>query len=406
MRRSLVPLSILAGCLTLACAPDQPDRSATEPAITSDSAEAMTLDPPVAGVAGTAVTGLSALERNLFARGAGVFARPFTQETGLGPLFNSSSCANCHDNPVPGGYGDSVEVHMAAYHAGQSCGTLDAAGGPVVQQHATALLQALGFLKEPDIAGATATGFRSASPLFGLGLLEAVPDRTIRDLARIRYPDGVHGRAAILPDGRIGRFGRKATTASLTEFNAGAFFNEMGVTNPLNRKEGTLAGTPFAPGVDPARDPELSAADLAVADAFVHFLAPPLNTPMTPQRQRGEKLFSAVRCTSCHIPTLVTGFSPVRALSGKRIQAYTDILLHDMGPELADICNGVARPQDFRTQPLMGMQFLDMFMHDGLSKTVPEAIQRHGGEAAAARTRFFRLSAADQEALVAFVAGL
>jgi len=88
------------------------------------------------------------------------------------------------------------------------------------------------------------------------------------------------------------------------------------------------------------------------------------------------------------------------------VNAYTDLLLHDMGPEMADICNGVARPSEFRTQPLMGMQFLDMFMHDGESHTIADAVKRHGGEGAVARTRFFRLDSTSQAAVSAFVSSL
>jgi CxxC motif-containing protein (DUF1111 family) len=400
MRRFVLLFSFAAGLSSLACSPaDQTDQALTDPS-GGDTVLVSTSTP------GQAVSGLSPRELQVFNRGMAVFATPFTQETGLGPLFNSNSCAACHDNPTLGGYGDSAEVHVSAYHPGQKCNTLDANGGPVVQQHATALLEALGILKEPTPAGATGSALRTTPLIFGLGLLDAVSDRTIRDLARIRYPDGVHGRPANLPNGRVGRFGRKASVASLTEFNAGAFFNEMGVTNRLNPFEGTLAGTPFKPGVDPAREPEINAASLAAADAFVRFLSPVAPVAATPESRLGEQLFAQIRCTSCHVPVLRTGYSQIRALSGRRIRAYTDLLLHDMGPDLADICNGVARPEEFRTQPLMGMQFLDMFMHDGLSETIPEAIQRHGGEGSAARDRFFGLSSSDQAALVAFVSGL
>jgi CxxC motif-containing protein (DUF1111 family) len=401
MRRSVLLISLAAGLSSLACSPGEPtDQALTDPLSGGDTALVSTRTP------GQPVFGLSGREMQLFNRGLAVFSTPFTQETGLGPLFNSNSCAACHNDPTLGGYGDSAEVHVSAYHPGQTCNTLDKNGGPVVQQHATALLEALGILKEPTPAGLTGTAMRTTPVIFGLGLLDAVSDRTIRDLARIRYPDGVHGRAANLPSGRVGRFGRKASVATLTEFNAGAFFNEMGVTNRLNPIEGTVAGTPFRPGVDPAREPEIDAASLAAADAFVRFLSPVAPVAATPESRLGEQLFVQIRCTSCHIPVLRTGYSPNGALSGRRIRAYTDLLLHDMGPELADICNGVARPQDFRTQPLMGMQFLDMFMHDGLSETIPEAIQRHGGEGSAARTRFNSLSQSDQAALVAFVSGL
>lgn len=409
MRRFVLPVSLAAALLSMACATDdQPieqasDQGDAEQAIpVADTASILT----VAGAPGTPIPGLNARETQAFNAGLATFATPFTQETGLGPLFNSNSCAACHDDPTLGGYGDSAEVHVSAYHPGQACSTLDAGGGPVVQQHATDLLIALGILKEPDLQGYTSTALRTTPIIFGLGLLDAVPDNEIRLLARIRHPEGVHGRPANLPNGRVGRFGRKAAEASLLNFNAGAYFNEMGVTNRLNPKEGSLAGTPFEPTWDPAADPELSADDLRATDAFVRFLNPPAPLPSTAQTRRGEKLFAVVRCNSCHVPALLTGYSPTRALSGRVIKAYSDLLLHDLGKDNADICNGVARPEEFRTQPLMGMQFLDMFMHDGLSETIPEAIQRHGGEASWARSKFFALPDSDQAALVAFVAGL
>jgi CxxC motif-containing protein (DUF1111 family) len=401
MRRVLLLFPLATGLSLAACSPtDKTESAVTDPVAGGDTAAVMTAAP------GQPVFGLSPRETQLFNRGMAVFATPFTEATGLGPLFNSNSCAACHDDPALGGYGDSSEVHVAAYHSGQSCNTLGPTGGPVVQQHATLLLEALGILKEPMPAGATATASRTTPLIFGLGLLDAVGDRTIRALARVRYPDGVHGRAAILPNGHVGRFGRKASVASLTEFNAGAFFNEMGVTNRFNPFEGTIAGTPFQPGIDPAPEPEVDAASLAAADAFVHFLSPVAPVAATPESRLGGLLFLQIGCANCHLPVLYTDFNPVRALSRQRIRAYTDLLLHDMGPAEADICNGVARPEEFRTQPLMGMQFLDMFMHDGLASTIPEAIQRHGGEGSAARDRFATLSPTDQSALVTFVGGL
>ena len=404
-RSSLVLISMLAAGGAAACANDDPtpDHASTGALADPDFNTASIVSAPP----GQPVPGLTPRQLAQFNRGLQVFVTEFSPATGLGPLFNSTSCAQCHNDPALGGYGDSAEVHVTAYHGGNSCQVLDNRGGPVVQQHATPLLQAaLGITKEPTPAGATGSGARSTSLIFGLGLLDAVPDRTILELARTRQPDGVHGRPAILSDGRIGRFGRKATTARLAEFNAGAFFNEMGVTNPLNPVEGTVAGLPLPPGTDPAQDPELSPDAMNAADAFVQFLAPPAPLPATDQIRLGQRLFRDIRCTTCHQQTLTTGWNQVAALSNKRVNAYTDLLLHDMGPDLADICNGVARPSEFRTQPLIGMQFLDMFMHDGESHTIADAVKRHGGEGAAARARFFRLDSTAQAAVSAFVSSL
>lgn len=399
--RFILP-GLTAACFVLGCTAEP--KFSDNPAAPGDS----TSEPLVVTVSspGQALPGLTQRELALFGQGLQTFATPFTPATGLGPLFNSNSCVACHDDPAPGGYGDSTEVHVTAWHGGASCDVLSTNGGPVVQQHATPELAALGILAEPTPAGGTGTGLRSTSLIFGLGLIDAVSDRTIRQLARIRYPDGVHGRAAELPNGRVGRFGRKASIASLDEFNAGAYFNEMGVTNALNPIEGTVAGQPLVPGVDLAPEPEVDAASLAATSAFVKFLGTVAPAPLTEQTRFGRALFYEVRCTTCHIPLLRTGNSPARALRDKWFRIYSDLLLHDMGAQEADICNGVAGPSDFRTQPLNGMRFLDMFMHDGVSKTVEEAIRRHGGEASSSRDRFLGLDPQEQAALVAFVQAL
>ncbi len=360
----------------------------------------------VSATPGSPLPGLSRNQLRLFRAGMAVFAAPFTPATGLGPLFNANACGECHEDPVLGGPGDEVEVHATAFHPGSACQLLEANGGPVVQQDATPELQALGILLEPTPAGATGTGMRSSPAVFGLGLLDQVSDQTIIFLSRIRHPDGVRGRPAILPDGRVGRFGRKATGASLTEFNATAFAAEMGITNRLHPVEGTIAGQPFPAGVDAAPEPEIDDASLNAADGFVRFLAPVRPEPLTDEAKHGRTLFRQIRCTSCHVPVLVTGFSRTPALRFKFVRAYTDLLLHDMGDENADICDGVATPNEFRTQPLMGIRFQEGFMHDGAAETIPEAIQRHGGEATTIRDRFFNLIPSDQAAIVAFVLSL
>ena len=103
------------------------------------------------------------------------------------------------------------------------------------------------------------------------------------------------------------------------------------------------------------------------------------------------------------MPTLRTGDNPIPALRHKEVAAYTDLLLHDMGPELADICFGLATPSEFRTEPLMGLRLVTQFLHDGRGKTAEQAIQMHGGEGARARDLFKALPAADRAALVAFL---
>jgi CxxC motif-containing protein (DUF1111 family) len=135
----------------------------------------------------------------------------------------------------------------------------------------------------------------------------------------------------------------------------------------------------------------------------MRFLDVPAPLVETPETLRGYDLFVQVGCAECHMPILTTGPNVSPALNQRAFAPYTDLLLHDLGPEDADICNGVAGPSEWRTQPLMGAQFLDMFMHDGASPTVSLAVNRHGGEASAARVRFQGLPLADQKAIEAFV---
>ena len=403
-RRSAVPV-LGVWLFSLAC--NAEPRTSLEPPAFDPTDPLTDTVAVVASIPGSPLPGLSHNEMRLFQAGMRVFSDSFTPAMGLGPLFNSKACGQCHEDPVLGGPGDEVEVHATAFHPGAACQLLEAAGGPVVQQDATPELQALGILREPVPAGATDTGLRKSPAVFGLGLLDEVSDRSIIALSRIHYPDGVHGRPAILPSGRVGRFGRKANTASLSDFNAGAFFAEMGITNRLHPVEGTIAGQPLPPGVDLfTPEPEVDDASLRAADLFVRFLAPVRSAPLTDEARHGRWLFRDIHCTSCHIPVLVTGYSRTAALRFKRIRAYTDLLLHDMGPEEADICDGVATPSEFRTQPLMGIRFQDGYMHDGESETIDDAIQRHGGEAATIRDRFLNLIPSDRAAVVAFVLSL
>jgi len=178
---------------------------------------------------------------------------------------------------------------------------------------------------------------------------------------------------------------------------------EMGITNPLNQTEQTVGGLPFPAGIDPLPEPEISAAQFDAADAFVRFLAPPPRAPLDFASALGSITFRKIGCASCHVPTLVTGANPVPALRFRFVSAYTDLLLHDMGPDLADICLGQAQPSEFRTEPLMGLRFATVFLHDGRAATVSQAIELHAGEAVRARNRFLRLKPFERRALLRFL---
>jgi CxxC motif-containing protein (DUF1111 family) len=366
--------------------------------------------------AGSPLPNLSPEQLALFQRGSAVFQIEFAPENGLGPLFNAVGCAACHENPVVGGSGsndpeeegEDIETHASAF-IGAVCDDRATVGGQVVQQQVTPALEAaLGIAAEPDIPGATASGRRTTPDVFGFGLLDAVPDAEIVALSD-PYDlngDGISGRVHRLPDGRIGRFGRKAQEASLTAFNSGAFVMEMGVTNPGSQTEQTVGGNPLPDGVDPTPEPEITQDELDAADAFVHLLAPPRPRPLDLTGAIGKVVFAKIGCAACHVPALVTGPNPVSAISRKIVPAYTDLLLHDMGPALADICLGDAQPSEFRTEPLMGLRFGTAFMHDGRATTIQQAIALHGGEARGVRSRFARLRLFERFALLRFLRSL
>jgi len=365
-------------------------------------------DPALAAELGAPLPFLTLSQRVLFERGRGVFQTEFTPATGLGPLFNNTACSECHEAPVVGGTGEEFETHQSAFHGG-ACDDLSAIGGPVIQDSATAALRAaLGIDKEALLPEATGTAHRTTPSLLGFGLLEAVPDVEILALADPddRNGDGISGRPNRTADGRLGRFGRKAQVATLREFTAGAFVNEMGITSPDEPTEQTIRGNPLPVGVDPAPDPELTQDAADATTAFVQLLAPPPPLPRSVAERQGFIVFLGIGCASCHLPALVTGPNQVSALSLKIVQAYTDLLLHDMGPDLADICLGQAEPAEFRTEPLMGLRFKTAFLHDGRAATVDQAIQAHAGEAAAARGRFLRLSAREHDVLMKFLSSL
>jgi CxxC motif-containing protein (DUF1111 family) len=366
---------------------------------------------------GDPIAGLSKNERERFERGRVEFERVFTPETGLGPLFNAESCAECHESPVAGGAGDEVEIHVGALDPVLSfCDLLAHEGGPVIQQRATpALHTAMGIDREPMSPSATGTGLRTTPDVFGLGLLDAVADSVILACADPddRDGDGISGRPNRFFDGRIGRFGRKALVPTLREFNQGALAAEQGITNPAVPSEENIGGKPIPDGVDPVAEPEIDQEATDLVDDFVRFLAPPARQKPSRAGRRGQTVFGEIGCHACHAPTLVTGNHPVKALRYRKVHAYTDLLLHDMGPDLADICFGLALPSEFRTEPLMGLRFSEdieegeaRFLHDGRAKTIDEAIRLHGGEALASRDRFLRLSDADRAALLEFLKSL
>jgi CxxC motif-containing protein (DUF1111 family) len=352
-----------------------------------------------------------------FTAGKVAFDRVFDPTNGLGPLFNANSCAACHDDPVSGGYdAEILEIHATKFSPPDSCDSLFAEGGPVFETQATPLLQAHGITNDPVPPDATASGRRMPPLLFGLGLVDAIPDSEIlaneTEEARHNAITGIHGHVNRTIDGRIGRFGHKADTATLFDFNVGAYLGEMGITSVLEPVEKTVDGTPVPPDTILGPEPNVSLEEISNANAFVRFLAPPAPQVLTNYQDQvlaghGKDLFAELKCAVCHVPEMKTGASDIKALNYQPVHLYSDLLVHDMGTNLADICLQDARPAEFRTALLMGLHVHeDRMLHDGSASNLEQAVELHGGEAQKAADEFKALSPDDKKALLKFLDSL
>ena len=259
---------------------------------------------------------------------------------------------------------------------------------------------------------------RVAPMVFGLGLLEAVPDWKLQALADPYDSDfdGISGRLNIAWDEvqqryAIGRFGWKAAVPTLRQQAAGAYNGDMGVTSSLFYAESCEE---YRLGCE-RHDVEVSDATLAAVTFYTQTLGVPARRDVDDFTvQRGEALFAAAGCGGCHIPTLRTGnLEGVPAVSQQTIHPYTDLLVHDMGPALADRRPDFgASGREWRTAPLWGIGLVETvnghtnFMHDGRARSLLEAVLWHGGEAAAARDAVRRMPAAQRSALIRFLQSL
>jgi CxxC motif-containing protein (DUF1111 family) len=369
---------------------------------------------------------------------------------GLGPRFDNNSCAGCHTSdgrgrpPVSGdqfssmifrvsipgtnahggpasvpGYGSQLELRAASSLNGIPSAVVnitytDSTGTFADGQ--TYTLRVPRYTVSQPYRTLPSTMYlspRIAPPNFGLGLLEAVPDSVILTLAAHSttggHPNYVWdsvGRAMV-----IGRFGLKANMATLLEQSAAAFNTDMGLTTTL---------FPTEPCDDPVAGCGTHAAEvkdsllIAVRD-YVRTLGVPARRSINvAQVVQGERLFQSTGCTSCHQPTLHTGVvADNPSLSEQTIHPYTDLLVHDMGPGLAD-----GRPDyqasgsEWRTPPLWGIGLTSIvnghtnFLHDGRARNLMEAVLWHDGQAANARKAVLKMSKADRDALIAFLNSL
>lgn len=379
--------------------------------------ELLTEPTPEADLLDTPVPGLTSAEIAAFARGDAEFSRRFAPSTGLGPIFNNASCISCHSGDGRG------RLENALLRIGTAADDfLASEGGPQIQDKATVGAE---FERAPE---GVPISRRLPPPVFGAGLIEAIPTATIVALAdpSDANGDGVSGRPNWVtspefvpptePGGGagpvLGRFGRKAQVSSLLQQVVDAYHQDIGITTDFRPTENHNPRSSVPIGAaDLVADPELPAATVQAVVQYVRTLAPSHPGATTARREEGRAHFEALRCSACHVPTLTTGAHPVAALANKPVTLYSDLLLHDMGDGLADgRPDGSANGREWRTTPLWGLRLMRHFLngaafllHDGRASSVEEAILLHGGEAQAARDGFTALSDAERAALLDFV---
>jgi CxxC motif-containing protein (DUF1111 family) len=340
-------------------------------------------------------------------------------QDGLGPTYNAQSCRECHQNVVTGGASQVAELRSGRTQDGQFFESL---GGTLIHSRAT-----YPNLVEQITPEDNTVTFRISTNTLGNGFVESIANSTLLAI-RNKQPEAMRGTAVMVPvleagsKARIGRFGWKGQHASLVSFSADAYLNEMGITTPLFPEENTSNGryVGYGSGYDPVPDPEDDGVDVvAFADFMRATKAPPRGT-ITADVSAGEALFSKTGCAICHTPSITTArpgtkinggeLTVPKALGNKIIHPYSDFLLHDIGtgdgipvlplPEYASTAN------QMRTAPLWALRTRNRLMHDGLSLTKQDAIQRHAGQAADVTRNYNALSDAEKSQLLAFLDSL
>ena len=382
---------------------------------------------------------------------------PAVVNPGLGPIYNNVSCINCHSRdgrgrppradeglvsllfrlslpkaedtmdgkpptPVPG-FGTqlnnraivnaSPEGKVKIDYTEQTLTTEDGTRVHLRYPNYTFTETYQPLPKEVEVSP------RVAPAVFGLGLLEAIPESAILAYADETDADGdgISGKPNFVWDVvqqryTLGRFGWKANQPTLLQQVAAAYHDDMGITTSLFRTENS-AGQPQL--TEHSAMPEVSDEILDVVTFYVQTLAVPARRNVdNPQVKQGEQLFAEAQCASCHIPTLRTGvLTGVPSVSNQTIHPYTDLLLHDMGPGLADNRPDFhASGSEWRTPPLWGIGLVKRvnghtnFLHDGRARDLMEAILWHGGEAEASRKAVEQMSKVERDALIAFLESL
>ena len=358
---------------------------------------------------GQPLAGLTAAELAAFNEGGVEFRNVETVAGGLGPIFNDVSCVACHDAGGTGGASRRTVTRFGRTVNGVF-DPLDSQGGSLLQERSINR-----GIREVVPREANTVARRVTTPLFGAGLIEAIPDSTIVLGTLGRKPAGIAGKVSVVRDvvsgiNRIGRFGWKAQAATLLAFSGDAYLNEMGITNRFfptenapNGNAALLARFDRVADVEDGIDPLDGKADIDRAADFMRLLAPPPRGPATASSVAGEAIFARLDCAVCHTPSMRTGRNVIAALSEKTVGLYSDLLIHDMGALGDGIAQGTAGARDMRTAPLWGLRSRPTWLHDGRANTVDQAVRGHAGEAQSSRDRYGALSAAERQQLLDFL---
>ena len=362
-----------------------------------------------------------------------IFEEEETVADGLGPTYNDVGCVTCHQAVDTGGFGQQMEFRAGHITNGNF---VDAPGGQLIHARGTD-----SDIVEHITTGENVRAFRVVTQALGDGFVECIANQDLQANVAAE-PSAQRGTLTAVPVTeanntlRNGRFGWKAQQASLLSFAGDAYLNEMGITskfdgfggrsssapdagtheNPASTADGVIQVT--GPPFDPVVDPEDDGGDvLAFADFMAATRAPGRQNPIPAAATRGDPLFTQVGCAVCHTRTLTTApagtvinggaFTVPAALGDKIIHPFSDFALHDVGTGDGIVQNaGQSSANQMRTAPLWGIRARNRFFHDGLTVNISEAIQRHAGQATAARNAFNALTAGQRSDLIFFVLSL
>jgi CxxC motif-containing protein (DUF1111 family) len=325
---------------------------------------------------------------------------------GLGPRFNLDSCAGCHAHPTVGGASpqNNPEIPVAnRFGATNQIPSFIQPNGPIrvvrFRQNSEGTADggvhnlfvvtgrsdapAACQITQPDFSNTANLSFRIPTPLFGIGLMEAIPDSTLKAnvaaTATRRQSLGIGGTFnTSANDGTITRFGWKAQNKSLLMFSGEAYNVEIGVTNdlfPQEREETPACASTLGVPEDHANLTTGVPSDIDNLTLFMRYLAPP---PPPPPPSDPNALFDSIGCTMCHTPQMATGNSESAALAERTVNLYSDLAVHHMGQALNDgITQGNAKGDQWRSAPLWGLADRLFFLHDGRTTDLLQAIQLH-----------------------------